>query len=193
MDSLLGKFIKTGLDATMLSFSKKGLFMPYFVGVTIFLSTLISAAGLFVIIVLSKILLSVMLGAGPIFIVARMFNTWGKMFDQWIQQCANFALIPLFGYMTAIFTLSFSMLSIEMATITQNLGQATMMVFVAFINWVAMKKVYEVSASISSGFALGDEYRARRAAYDLAKKQLKKTKGVGRKMLGNKEGAAKIV
>ncbi len=169
IDSLLGQFIKKGLDAAMISFAQGGYFMPYFIGAVIFLSTVASAAGLFVVVVLSKILLSIMLAIGPVFIVARMFNMWTRTFDMWIQQCANFALVPVFAYMVSTFTLTFSILAIDLAQATQSLAQALMVVFVAIINWVALKKCYELAASVSGGFASGDEYRARRAAYDLAK------------------------
>jgi len=195
INTLMGEFIKQGLKAVELSFAKGGFFIHYFIGIVILASMFFSIAGLFVIVVLSKILLSIMLGIGPIFIVAKMFNTWSKAFDMWIQQCANFALIPVFGYAVAMFTMGFSKQAVDTLTVEQTFGQAIMLVFVALINWIAMKKAYELAASISSGFATSDEYRARRAAYDLftnkeGRDRKKRQKEYGRQ---RKIGGAKIV
>ncbi len=174
VNTLLGEFIKAGLKAAELSYAKPAIIMPAIIGTVILISTVVSAAGLLVIIVLSEILLHIILAIGPVFIVAKMFNTWNKLFDMWIQQCVNFALVPVFGYMIAMFTLTFSKKAVDAALDKQTLAQAVMILFIAFINWIALKKAYELAASVSSGFATTDEYRARRAAYDGGKKAANK-------------------
>ena len=169
INDLLGVYITTGIETAGQAYSGDSWIMGPILALVILLSTILGAFGLLIIIILSQILLSVLLGFGPIFIFARLFNIWGRAFDAWIQQVSNMAMITPFGYGIAMVTFPMAARSMDQVSLKLGMGQVAVLAMIAFVNWIAMKKVYEVTAAVTGGFALTDEYRARRAAYDMGK------------------------
>jgi len=169
INDLLGVYITTGIETAGQAYSSNSFLMGAVLAGAIIASTILGAFGLLIIIILSQILLSVLLGFGPVFIFARLFNVWGRAFDAWIQQVSNMAMITPFGYGIAMVTFPMAARSMDQVSLTLGMGQVAVLFMIAFVNWIAMKKVYEVTAAVTGGFALTDEYRARRAAYDMGK------------------------
>jgi len=170
MNTLLGDYLDRGLDATAFAFQTSSWGSGIIIGVVLLVSTIVGVMGLLVIIILSKIMLSVLLGFGPIFIFMALFGFTGRMFDTWIQQTLNYAILPMFAYGVAMVTLPIAIDVINTPDVWTMLKQSLVVMILAFINWVALKQVAQMTAGIAGGFSLGDEYRARRNAYDMGKR-----------------------
>lgn len=76
--------------------SQKGWVLPTIMGLVIFIpATLMMVFAIFLI-VLSKIAIAVLVGISPIFIVFLLFGVTRQMFEAWLRQVINYALIIVF-------------------------------------------------------------------------------------------------
>lgn len=76
--------------------SQKGWVLPTIMSIVIFIpATLMMVFAIFLV-VLSKIAIAVLVGVAPIFIVFLLFSVTRQMFEAWLRQVINYALIIVF-------------------------------------------------------------------------------------------------
>jgi len=108
-------------------------------------------------IALSHIALAVLLALGPFFIGMLFFDSTKRLFDAWLAQMANYALITVLTILVAALLLQ---VVNSYATQTAALGSAIMtvdainMVLVAVLVFLFMRQVMPIAAGLSSGVAL---------------------------------------
>ena len=124
-------------------------------------------------IALSHVALAILLALGPLFVVMLLFESTKRLFDAWLAQLANYALITLLTVMAAALLLQ---IVNTYATQTAARGTALLtvdalnMVLISVLVFLFMRQVMPIAASLASGAALntmGTVSRAARVGFGL--------------------------
>jgi len=177
IDDAMGQFLIKGLETSMDSFLSWSWGLGQIVALIIFSATFILGAGLLLIIVQSQVFLAIWLGFGCIFFVMFIFGFTSGLFKGWLMQVLNYAFIPVIAYPVAAIFLPIANNILDTPNISAKFIQSVILLILAFISWVNLKQVPNSVAGVIGGLALGDEYRARRGAYDTAKRLFSGGKG----------------
>jgi type IV secretion system protein VirB6 len=108
-------------------------------------------------IALSRIALAVLLALGPFFIVMLLFERTRRLFDAWLAQLANYALITVLTVMVAALLLQIVQ---SYAAQTAALGSAIMtvdaldMILVAVLVFLFMRQVMPIASALAGGVAV---------------------------------------
>lgn len=109
-------------------------------------------------IALSSIALSVLLAVGPLFIVMLLFERTQRLFDAWLAQLTNYALVTILTIMVVALLLQILQ---SYALQTAALGSALQttdclnMLLVAVLVLLVMRQVLPIAAGLAGGVALG--------------------------------------
>lgn len=142
-------------------FSNGGLFREtlgyYIAGAVVwFLVGLLCVYTMFLI-ALSSIALSVLLALGPLFFAALLFDGTRRLFESWIAQLTNYALITVLTVLVAALLLQV-VASYASQTVARGPGIATVdslnMVLVSVLVFLVMRQVMPIAAGLASGVAL---------------------------------------
>ena len=107
---------------------------------------------------LSSVALSVLLALGPLFIVLLLFGATRRLFEAWIAQLANYALITILTVMVAALMLH---LVVSYARQTAALGSgihavdALDLLLVTVLVFLFMRQIMPIAAGLAGGVALG--------------------------------------
>ena len=108
-------------------------------------------------IALSSIALSVLLALGPLFFAALFFDSTRRLFDSWIAQLTNYALITILTVLVATLLLQI-VASYASQTAARGSGVATVdslnMVLVAVLVFLIMRQVMPIASGLASGVSL---------------------------------------
>ena len=108
-------------------------------------------------IALSSIALSVLLALGPLFFAALFFDSTKRLFDSWIAQLTNYALITILTVLVATLLLQI-VASYARQTAARGSGVATVdslnMVLVAVLVFLVMRQVMPIASGLASGVSL---------------------------------------
>jgi type IV secretion system protein VirB6 len=108
-------------------------------------------------IALSRIGLAVLLALGPFFIAMLLFERTRRLFDAWLAQLANYALITVLTVMVAALLLQ---IVESYAAQTAALGSAIMtvdaldMILVAVLVFLFMRQVMPIASGLAGGVAV---------------------------------------
>jgi type IV secretion system protein VirB6 len=118
-------------------------------------------------IALSHVALSILLALGPFFVAMLLFERTKRLFDAWLAQLTNYALITLLTVMAAALLLqivnSFATQTAARGTAIQTVD-ALNMVLVAVLVFLFMRQVMPIASSLASGAALTTMGTVSRAA-----------------------------
>jgi type IV secretion system protein VirB6 len=140
-------------------------------------------------IALSHVALAILLALGPFFVTMLLFESTKRLFDAWLAQLANYALITLLTVMAAALLLQ---IVNTYATQTAARGTAILtvdalnMVLISVLVFLFMRQVMPIASSLASGAALNTMGTVSRAANWSARA------GVGVMQLGARTAAALI-
>jgi type IV secretion system protein VirB6 len=117
---------------------------------------------------LSHVALAILLALGPFFIAMLLFESTKRLFDAWLAQLTNYALITLLTVMAAAL-----LLQIVSSYATQTAARGTdivtvdalNMVLVAVLVFLFMRQVMPIASSLASGAALNTMGTVSRAAH----------------------------
>jgi type IV secretion system protein VirB6 len=108
-------------------------------------------------IALSSIALSVLLALGPLFFAALFFDSTRRLFDSWIAQLTNYALITILTVLVATLLLQI-VASYARQTAARGAGVATVdslnMVLVSVLVFLVMRQVMPIASGLASGVSL---------------------------------------
>ena len=108
-------------------------------------------------IALSHVALAILLALGPLFIAMLLFESTKRLFDAWLAQLTNYALINLLTIMAAALLLQIVQ---TYATQTAARGSSIVtvdalnMVLVAVLVFLFMRQVMPIASGLASGAAL---------------------------------------
>jgi type IV secretion system protein VirB6 len=118
-------------------------------------------------IALSHVALSILLALGPFFVAMLLFERTKRLFDAWLAQLTNYALITLLTVMAAALLLQ---IVNTYATQTAARGSAILtvdalnMVLISVLVFLFMRQVMPIASSLASGAALNTMGTVSRAA-----------------------------
>jgi type IV secretion system protein VirB6 len=108
-------------------------------------------------IALSSIALSVLLALGPLFFAALLFDGTKRLFESWIAQLTNYALITVLTVLVSALLLQI-VASYARQTVARGAGIATVdtlnMLLVAVLVFLIMRQVMPIASGLASGVAL---------------------------------------
>jgi type IV secretion system protein VirB6 len=108
-------------------------------------------------IALSSIALSVLLALGPLFFAALLFDATRRLFESWIAQLTNYALITILTVLVSGLLLKI-VASYAKQTVARGAGVATVdsldMVLVSVLVFLLMRQVMPIAAGLATGVAL---------------------------------------
>jgi type IV secretion system protein VirB6 len=119
-------------------------------------------------IALSHVALAILLALGPFFVAMLLFESTKRLFDAWLAQLANYALITLLTVMSAALLLQ---IVNTYATQTAARGAAILtvdalnMVLISVLVFLFMRQVMPIASSLASGAALNTMGTVSRAAH----------------------------
>lgn len=153
----LGLIYQNALDATARAFDVDGWFLPYVLGILIFLAATVAVTLTLFNIGIAKIAIAILVATGPIFIVLRLFDFSKKMFDAWLQQVINYILLIVFTvavltFFNGIFQAAIDAIPADPDSIT--LGNVTPTVVVGVLVFLVLRQVSGLASSIAGGVQL---------------------------------------
>jgi type IV secretion system protein VirB6 len=108
-------------------------------------------------IALSSIALSVLLALGPLFFAALFFDNTRRLFEAWVAQLTNYALITILTVLVATLLLQIVQ-SYASQTAARGSGVATVdslnMVLVSVLVFLVMRQVMPIASGLASGVSL---------------------------------------
>jgi type IV secretion system protein VirB6 len=108
-------------------------------------------------IALSSIALSVLLALGPLFFAALLFEHTRRLFEAWVAQLTNYALITVLTVLVATLLLQI-VASYASQTVARGSGLATVdslnMVLVSVLVFLVMRQVMPIASGLASGVSL---------------------------------------
>jgi type IV secretion system protein VirB6 len=108
-------------------------------------------------IALSSIALSVLLALGPLFFAALFFDSTRRLFEAWVAQLTNYALITILTVLVATLLLQI-VASYASQTVARGSGLATVdslnMVLVSVLVFLVMRQVMPIASGLASGVSL---------------------------------------
>ncbi|MES9903248.1 MAG: type IV secretion system protein [Sedimenticola sp.] len=110
-------------------------------------------------VILSKIAVAVLLSLSPIFIAFLMFKSTRGLFEGWLRQLINFAIIPLLTYTIMIFCLAMMydpIVAIEASTNNDKLAFIGVMpyIFTGIVSILLLRQVMGIASGIAGGVSL---------------------------------------
>lgn len=124
--------------------------------IIIYAATLIIAIPAGAMVIVSKIMLTVMLGIGPFFIAMLMFPVTAKWFDSWFGQVMTYILqIALVTTVLGIGMKFFSALTAKVLAVTTDHPIATMLaiLIVTGVTLFLLQKAFEAAATLAGGMS----------------------------------------
>jgi len=108
---------------------------------------------------MSKIAVAVLLGLSPIFIACLFFKTTRGLFEGWLRQLFNFALIPLLTYTVMLFCLAIVTEPSNLLADSQANGNLTSVVvwpyvFSCVVSFLLLMQVMGIAGGIAGGVSL---------------------------------------
>jgi type IV secretion system protein VirB6 len=118
-------------------------------------------------IALSHVALAILLALGPFFVAMLLFESTKRLFDAWLAQLINYALITLLTVMAAALLLqivnTYATQTAARGTAIQTVD-ALNMVLVAVLVFLFMRQVMPIASSLAGGAALNTMGTISRAA-----------------------------
>ncbi|MDW2116365.1 type IV secretion system protein [Vibrio sp. 1731] len=162
LDNLFSKVFEVSEAAWDMGGILDGNFGMYLISLIV----LVVGAGLALVvaflILLSKIMTTVLLGIGPLFIVMLLFNATQRFFESWLGMVMNFGFILVLSaaigsLMTTLASSYITAMSGADASALANLGDAAMLCIVFGLCILVVKQVPSVAAALGGGVALATQ------------------------------------
>lgn len=163
LDSLFSKVF----DVSQAAWDKGGImngnFGMYLISIIVLAVGAILSLIVAFLILLSKIMTTVLLAVGPLFIVMLLFNTTQRFFESWLAMVMNFGFILVLS--AAIGQLMTSLADSYISSMTgggnasalANLGDAAMLCIVFGLCTLVVKQVPSVASALGGGVALATQ------------------------------------
>jgi type IV secretion system protein VirB6 len=124
---------------------------------------------------LSSIALSVLLALGPLFFIALLFEHTRRLFDAWIAQLTNYALITVLTVLVSTLLLQI-VASYANQTVARGSGVTTVdsldMLLVSVLVFLVMRQVMPIASGLASGVSLSSFGTVSRVLWGVARFRL---------------------
>lgn len=124
-------------------------------GLTLFVAFLV---------LLSKFMITILLGIGPLFIIALLFNTTQRFFESWLSMVCNFGILLILSASVGSLMISLADTYISKMAPTEsaaanmaNLGDAAMLCLVFALCILVVRQVHSIASALGGGVALATQ------------------------------------
>lgn len=157
--SAMDRFYVTGMSAGSKLWNRGSIYTlsPLFAAATVFLMTVTIAAYAAFLLTLSKIALAVLLILTPLFAVALFFPPLKRMFDGWLGQLLQYALVPVLVYSVLALVLGIAeeqLVRIEMNAEDATLPAVLSLAIAGIVAILLLSQVTTIAAGIAGGVGL---------------------------------------
>ena len=157
----LDAILATGFGVGKLFWDKGGLVMGdlgmYLLALSIWGVTLAVTIFSFVLILLSKIMLSILLALGPIFIVSLLFQASAGYFTGWVNQMANYSLPTILVVATNMLMMTMFQRAAANSSAATQVDQIFPMIITGVIAFMTLAQLTSVAAGLAGGLALSSQ------------------------------------
>lgn len=158
----LDRVLSDALNASQSAYEKADIFDnpgAYLVAAIIWISAFGSVGYAAFLIILTKVMIAVLLGIGPIFVICLMFESTKKFFEAWLGLALNYALIS--ALCIAIVKFMFGMFAdaakgaLE-ASHTDEFGIASIasLLLMSIVSFLCLMQVQNLASSLAGGIAI---------------------------------------
>ena len=159
--SIIDQILFDGGDAANLLLAKGGLldgnFAYYLAGLAVYLIVGLTAIYTIFLLALSRIALSVLLALGPLFIGLLFFQSTKRLFEAWLAQLTNYALITILTVLIAALMLRVVTVAAQQAVSEGGaiqIANAVRVCMAAGLTFLVMRQVMPMAAGLATGLAL---------------------------------------
>jgi type IV secretion system protein VirB6 len=150
-----------GVELTGRYWAKAGIldgdFGMYAVASAVMFETIVVTAYSFFLIALSKVMLTCLIGLGPLFFIGLLFQPTAGFFNAWLRQMANYFLVPVLVIMVNLLVMTlFARAGTGAAAITSTTEVAQVFPFLAMglICLLALASVMGVAGGLAGGVSM---------------------------------------
>jgi type IV secretion system protein VirB6 len=134
-----------------------GDFGMYLIALAVFTTTIVVTSYAFFLIVLAKVMLSVLVGLGALFILGLLFEPTSGYFNSWLRQMSNYFLVPVL--VTSVNLLVMTLFGraadgANMITATTSVDQVFPFVAMGLISFLALAQILALAAGLAGGVSL---------------------------------------
>ena len=159
--TIIDQIIFAGGDAANLLLAKGGLlngnFAYYLAGMGVYLIVGLTAIYTIFLLALSRIALSVLLALGPLFIGLLFFHSTKRLFEAWLAQLQNYALITILTVLVAALMLRVVTVAASQAVSEGGaiqIASAVRVCMAAGLTFLVMRQVMPMAAGLATGLSL---------------------------------------
>lgn len=161
--AIIDSFFKTAYVEVEKLMDKAGIFSNNFiyfvVAFLLILAVIPLCIFLFYLFMLSKIMTTLLLAVGPIFIIFALFKPTEKMFESWVSQLCNFAILlilasALGSLLLTLCTSLFTEIKNLAGTETMELFGVLQMLIVGGVSLLVAIQIPELASSLGGGIAV---------------------------------------
>lgn len=162
LDSLFSKIFEVSEAAWDKGGIMNGNFGMYLISIIVLVVGAALSLVVAFLILLSKIMTTVLLSIGPLFIIMLLFNTTQRFFESWLGMVMNFGFILILAaaigqLMTSLADSYISSMMGADASTLANLGDAAMLCIVFALCILVVRQVPSVASALGGGVALATQ------------------------------------
>jgi len=162
LDSLFSKIFEVSEAAWDKGGIMNGNFGMYLISIIVLVVGAALSLVVAFLILLSKIMTTVLLAIGPLFIIMLLFNTTQRFFESWLGMVMNFGFILILAaaigqLMTSLADSYISSMMGADASTLANLGDAAMLCIVFALCILVVRQVPSVASALGGGVALATQ------------------------------------
>lgn len=162
LDSLFSKIFEVAEAAWDKGGIMNGNFGMYLISIIVLVVGAALSLVVAFLILLSKIMTTVLLAIGPLFIIMLLFNTTQRFFESWLGMVMNFGFILILAaaigqLMTSLADSYISSMMGPDASTLANLGDAAMLCIVFALCILVVRQVPSVASALGGGVALATQ------------------------------------
>lgn len=159
--TVVDQILLNGSDAANLLLQKGNLLnsniVYYLAGFFVYLCVGVTAIYTIFLFSLARIALSVLLALGPLFIALLLFETTKRLFESWLAQLANYAMVTILAGLVAALMMQLLTVVVQQAMVAGDniqVAHAVRVCLAAGLIFLVMRQVMPMAAGVSSGIAL---------------------------------------
>ncbi len=159
--SVVDQIISSGGDTAGALIQKGGIldgnFSYYLAGFFVYIAVGLAAVYTIFLLSLSRIALSVLLAMGPLFLCALLFRGSMRLFDAWISQLINYALIAVLATLvTALLMHLLTTAAAQAAALGTgiSIADAVRVCFAAVLMFLLMRQIMPIASGLAGGSSL---------------------------------------
>ena len=132
----------------------QGDFGMYFVALLVWILTLAVTAYAFFLMALSKVAMTAIIGLGPLFFFALLFEATAGFFSAWLRQLANYFLVPLLVVIVNLLIMKLFSRAADAAISVTEVSKLFPFFAMGLVTLLALASVLSIASGLAGGVSL---------------------------------------